>query len=269
VKQRIGVLSDPHYGGVDSLCPPVHFNRDGSEYHANAKQRWMWDKYQILKDAFNADGGLDALLLLGDLVDGSNPKRHGRGMFIPAREDQEDGFIDNVLEPINFRELYNIEGSRYHIGMDTSSDKRIITNMLDKDPSLRGGFDYDAIIDVEDVGIYMRHSCGVSGQYPGTPLWREMKGHAMNIDQFGPASIFLFGHAHYYFHVTDKKRHAFNCPCFKGRDAFTKSLSTGTAFTPSIGGLIFEIEGDSIHVNEDYIWKLPSDHTIKRFRVGE
>jgi len=266
MKKRIGVLSDLHIGGQESLCPPKVILPDGGIRLHNETQAWLWERWEFVRSVFNDCGGLDALISLGDIVDGSNPKRSGRGMSFTEREHQEQVACD-VLEGINFKEFYNFEGSRYHIGFDTSSDKRVVHN-IGADPQIRGGYDYDGIIDVDQVGIYCRHSCGVSGQYPGTPLWREMRGHQLNKDQFGEASIFLFGHAHYYFRIGTGFADAINLPCWKPRDGFVKTLTTSLAFTPKIGGLLIEIEDDWYDIRP-MVWKLPVEHTIKHFRVGD
>lgn len=263
-------MGDLHVGSYYGLRPSSITLPGGGEvsYPPGSMHDWLWQYYisctQYIKDRF---GKVDDVILYGDITDGTNYKDGGSSQWSTDRDTQIEVATQIVKElPIkDSTKFFGIEGSRYHTGRDRSSDKGVIATM--KNEGRTAHYDYDMIIDVEEVPFYVRHKPGISSNwhYRSTPLAKEMLFHQLHKDVFGKVSVFLFGHGHYYCSVEYANSKAIEGACFKLRDPFIRVSSNALGYVPKIGMLVFRVDGSHYELYK-LLTDIPTEHSIGRYQ---
>jgi hypothetical protein len=175
-----------------------------------------------------------------------------RNKTVKVSKDQIIEAVD-LLERVDTKKYYGTQGSGYHTKNNPSSDWSVIH-------SLKGTYDTELALNVEKTRFHFSHKVGVSGSgqmYHGTPISKEMMVSHLNREQMGKFDIIVRSHAHYFFYTGSKSTLAIITPCWKGRDTFAASNSL--KWSPDIGWILFEIDGDS------YSW----EHHIKKLDRSE
>lgn len=124
---RVLFVADTHTGSTVSPWPDGHPLPDGGTWQLSRPQRMLanfWD--QMLEEALAFDH-IDAVVSLGDLVDGNNPKAG----LITDRMDYQAGAAVELLAPL--RELaerfYVVRGTEWHTGKGDEHVTRIASDL--------------------------------------------------------------------------------------------------------------------------------------------
>lgn len=110
--KRVRIVSDLHVGSQWGLWPPG-MRDDGRPYPQNVGQRWLWHHWVRSWAEWPRP---HTLIINGDLIDGPQPKRWGRGTMTSDLDLQQRALLA-VLEPALHprpERLYIVEGTEYH-----------------------------------------------------------------------------------------------------------------------------------------------------------
>ena len=202
---RLLVISDTHCGATSGLTPPGFWHE---ELAAIQKPFWTWFQTNIKKY-----GPFDALLGLGDFVDGEGKKGTlDTAITDVGKQAQAAAFILGLLGVPNER-IYLVRGTPFHTDGTTFYEDKIAEYLP--------GVSIKNVqkLNIEGWKVHARHVQGRSdipyGQ--GTPLYKELARmeHEAFRDHKDAPDIVIRGHVHYSAHVGKHGRLAIACPCLQ------------------------------------------------------
>lgn len=210
----------------------------GMEIYQSPYQKWLWNNCWL--DMLKRVGAVDALVLLGDLVDGVNPAEKGMGLWTCDVGQQEITATD-MLRMIPARKVYGCQGSGFHVSNNKSSDRTITEN-------LRGTFRYDHFIKPENFTIHAMHKQSGSGRSGVTRkahgILTEIQAALENEEVYGNVDMVVRAHKHTSVMVKIKDKYGFGIPSWKGRDYYVRSESLH--FAPEHGYTYIEVNNGEI-----------------------
>jgi len=185
---------------------------------------------------------IDLLVLTGDLIDGTQRKSEGCGLFSARLGDQVDGAVD-VLAPLVARAAVTVrlEGTMYHEGFQGA--------MQALDATL--GVDHvDQVVDLELDGVALNaahHPSGGGTLYAGTgtdreALWSQI---ATASGKVPDAYWIVRAHRHHYLHQQTQHRGVVALPCFELATPHAKKQNY-FRFQPSLGAVLMERNEDAL-----------------------
>lgn len=249
------MVGDLHVGSNVSVMPDEVTIDDGPKKRritSNAIQKYIFSKW---KDMVSSVGKVDACIVLGDSIEGSNYKSKGLGLWTSDMEVQINT-ATALLSMIKTKKYVGVQGSYYHVGDNVSSDMAVINN-------LGGTFGDELCINTGKHRIHLSHQVGVSSSataYRPTPIAREMMLATINKEEYGKYDIILRGHAHYYVEVRFGSSKGVICPCWKGRDEYVARKTL--AFLPHLGYIL--IDGDTI---KPYVFTLKENQVVPEVKL--
>lgn len=255
--KKILVISDLHVGSRVSIMPDevsVDQHERKMLIQSNTIQKKILTKWEEMVEDV---GRVDAVINLGDTCDGVNRKSSGTGLWTTDINLQMEVAKD-LLSRIKTNKYLGVQGSYYHVGDNTSSDKGVTEG-------LGGTFGDELAIVSEGRRIHCAHDVGVSSSgfaYRTTPIAQQMMLASLGAE-YGKFSLILRGHAHYFVHVSFTESQGVICPCWKGRDEFAARRSL--AYNPHMGYVVINIR-DQIQV-EPHIFTLKGKDLIKEVIV--
>jgi predicted phosphodiesterase len=256
---KVIVLSDTHTGAYESPKPQTYLREDEEAKKmplgCNPMQLYANTKWN---DMIYRHSDADIVLLLGDLVEGTDDKSKGHACWATTIKDQIDANVA-LLSFFNKAEFVGVQGSRYHTGMNPSWDQNVLESLKGK--GFKTHFskeDYGFYI--EDVGFHLRHNIGYrkDKKYRGNPLGEELLAFELHEKDIGDYRVILRGHTHYYVYMGNADRYACIVPGWKGRDAFA---SHRTVDVPDCGYLVFYVLDDQ-YKHGGNIWKYPKEYLM-------
>ena len=209
--RRLLLISCMHVGGSGALWPDDYVLAEGQTIKGSAAQgriRQYWDsmsKREIVRSA-------DTIVLLGDLVQGSNRKSFGQGLVTANLEDQVGAAV-HLLKPVCFNgaQVLSITGSAYHDSLDTSLDAEICRRLGGK---FLGGIK-TLMLRGPRKTINLCHGGASPSMYKASHDDRE----SMLMDAAigsglikHPIDIVVRGHWHYFQHIGLQHRHLVRVP---------------------------------------------------------
>ena len=259
MSRRILCVADMHVGGVDSLTLPKvkSYPEDNSRsmiIKYNETQQFLYSKWKQMCSM----GHFDLCFCMGDLIEGTNYKESGSGLWTAERSLQIETAAQ-LLDMIDTDEYIGVQGSRYHVDNNTSADNDIM-NMLG------GQFNVEGCKSVEGLNFHLRHVTGYSGVPTGrsNSLNKDMVNTALQYDSFGKIDIFLRAHTHYWHGIQWEDSEAYIVPCWKSRDSFLKQSSISGS---DIGFIIIDVDGPDLNdcSVKRYKWKIPEYLNVHQF----
>ena len=251
--KRILIVSDMHVGSRVSVMPDEVYIDESERkmrLESNDIQKKIYRKWEEMCDSV---GHVDAVINLGDTVDGTNRKSQGVGLWTTDIGLQIEVAKD-LLGRIKSNRYFGVQGSYYHVGDNTSSDKSVIEG-------LGGIFSDELAIVADGKRIHASHDVGVSSSgfaYRTTPIAQQMMLSSLN-NEYKNFSCILRGHAHYAVKVEFPHHMGLICPCWKGRDEYVARKSL--AFLPHLGYTVLNI-GDEI-ISEFHTFTLKGKQLMK------
>ncbi len=177
---------------------------------------------------------IDLLVLMGDLIDGKQPKSSGTGIFTTDLGEQA-AMATEVLRPLRERATTCIRvwGTPYHEGYDSS------LHALDVDLNVTRT---DQVIDLQlgdGVLNIAHHPAGGSALYMGTvadreALWSQIATHSGKVPD---ARWIVRAHKHSYAKWETQERTMVQTPCWQLATAHAKKINYHR-FQPSLGGIL-------------------------------
>lgn len=202
---RLLVISDTHCGATSGLTPPGYWHE---ELAAIQKPFWTWFQTNIKKY-----GPFDALLGLGDFVDGEGKKGTLDTAITDVRKQAEAAAEVLRSTGVQNKRMLLVRGTPFHTAGATEYED-ILADLL---PGCL--LKNVQKLDIEGWKIHTRHVQGRSdipyGQ--GTPLLKELARmeHEAFRDHKDAPDIVIRGHVHYSAIVGKHGRLAIACPCLQ------------------------------------------------------
>ena len=203
---KLLVLSDTHCGALSGLTPPEWWSRDAG---LKKLQRYLWTFY---KDTVSSLGGIDAVVSVGDMIDGKQWKSGGRGANTLDRLEQTK-MARKALEVSNAPQTHIVTGTGYHTGSDEHWEEVL--------GSLIGAASVSQKLALEHDGytVMFRHKVERSGVPHGkatAPLkslmWNKLNA-ARGLEP--GADLYVFGHVHYHVFAGDAYGTALTLPALQ------------------------------------------------------
>ena len=249
--KKILVIGDLHVGSNVSIMPDEVELGKKNIIRSNPIQKKIFQKWEEMIDQV---GNVNAVITMGDMVDGSDRKGGAKEMWTPDITQQVQTASD-LLGMIKTSKYIGVQGSYYHVGDNISSDESVLQR-------LDGTYANELSVAVDTHRIHVSHDVGVSHSgtaYRTTPIAQQMMLAVLNRDEYGKFGLILRGHTHYYVHVSFGGSQGVICPCWKGRDAFAARRTL--AFMPHLGYIVLNIK-DRIEV-EPHIFTLKGKDLLK------
>jgi len=248
------VISDLHCGHRSGLTPPEFQYDPENEEHKWAKfgklQMILWDFYSETIEKLKP---IDALIVVGDAIDGKGGRSGGTEQITTDRNIQADMAARAILLT-EAPKIIMVRGTPYHTG-DLEDWEDLVA---EKVGAKIGNHEW---ISVDGLIFDIRHHVGRSTIPHGrltaplreqlwNMLWAEVAG-------YPKADILLRGHVHYHVDGQIFGRRVFICPALQLHTKYGSKLATGTV---DVGLMHFDVERDG-----SYTWKT---HLLKLSRVA-
>lgn len=163
---------------------------------------------------------LIAIVLNGDLVEGSNPAEGGETLYTPDVGVQADCVV-KLVDMLPNVPVYISMGSRYH-GVQRLRVEQYIANAVKQQAIFRT----DMLVDLAGIRMYVSHTLPTSNttwQYRTTGLARDLLLMALNEakSRYGKVHLVNHAHAHYFVEASFPSSMGVITPCWKGRDEYS------------------------------------------------
>lgn len=204
--RRVVYLSCLHIGSTVALWPTEWCTEEGVIIKANAAQHQILEYWEDFWTHEAVDA--DSLCLLGDMVQGKNPKDGALGTMTPDLDQQVAACLSLLKPKIHhIKTIYGVSGSKYHDSLDTAIDRRIIESL--------GGKYYGWLRNVKMQGtkhlVNIAHGGNNPSMYKGSFDDREnmlMSTQSMTRE----ITMFVRGHWHYYHYQDTGNRKVLRVP---------------------------------------------------------
>lgn len=203
---KLLVLSDTHCGSLSGLTPPKWQSSDAK---LRKVQNYFWKFY---RDTISSLGGIDAVVAVGDLIDGKQKKSGGRGLSTADRL-QQVKIAAEVLRASNAPQMHIVTGTPYHTG-DSENWEEVLAGIV-------GAKTVGPRLAVEHDGytIIFRHAIDRSSVPHGkaTAPLRALMWNKLNAARgMEPqADLCVFGHVHYHVFAGDAYGTALTLPALQ------------------------------------------------------
>jgi len=229
-------LGDTHCGSYWGLWPANRL----PEFPEHSGVRYLNACYEHLLATLPKK--IDLLVLTGDLIDGTQRKSEGCGLFSARLGDQVDGAVE-TLAPLVQRATVTVrlEGTPFHEGFQGAVQALDVALGVDH---------VDQVVDLELDGVSMNaahHPSGGGTLYAGTgtdreALWSQI---AMASGKVADAYWIVRAHRHNYIHQQTQHRGVVALPCFELATPYAKKQNY-FRFQPSLGAVLFERNEDAL-----------------------
>ncbi len=256
-RRRILCVSDIHPGSIYGMLPPDFVASTGQPVPQNPIQKHLWNCWQDMI-AWACAEPLDAIVVVGDVVEGKQPKSRCAELCLPLVCDQEAASV-KILKPLFDRakcKTYFVKGTFYHddeLGRsvdNVAKDLRAATY-----EGLGTGTHAKEVLDldVDGVGLDFSHGISVSGGlYRAVAIDREALWSALSGKEgkAPKADVIVRGHAHYFVHVEHPSKHAIILPAWQVQTSYMRKNSR-YRMIPDIGAVILRLDGEAKKRGED------------------
>jgi hypothetical protein len=241
------VISDMHVGSPFALMPDKFesLNKKTGDYQSyplNKTQKLLYAHWSDMCKSIKKHPP-EAIILNGDLIDGTSRKNEGRYESItePLRQIEACIQLLDMLPPKVPK--FFTQGSNYHVDNITPAEEYIADKM-------DGEFGPDLLVCEAGIRIHASHYISVSKsswQYWSTPIAKDSLLLAVNDSEkkYGHVDVALRSHAHYFAAVEFTSTMGIISPCWQVRNEY--AALRDIVSPPEIGYLTIrnfgEIEG--------------------------
>jgi hypothetical protein len=202
--KKLLFLSDMHVGHKDAICPPEWWG-GGRKIKLGLAERWEWFDAEVRNS-----GPYDAVVLLGDMVAGANPRAINES--ICTTMEQQDAAV-SIIERLEIPTIFAVYGTEFHVMSGSHELEKAIADRVGAEIHKQiwiniGKFTFDC----------RHHPAGNSSVYPGNPLQKEYEANVKWADEGGQARAthIVRGHVHRMFNCGVPNRwQAYACPALQ------------------------------------------------------
>ena len=251
-KKRLVFFSDTHFGSISGLLPPAFETSEGIIQPQNAGQQYLWDCWQNFGSRVKAFQP-DAIIVDGDVVEGTQPKDGGAGLSLRQMVDQKEAALRglNILKGgvSDDCKWYFVMGTKYHVGDNGEAEEEIARRV--------GGERYSSVgsgilvrevlwLYIRGVIIEVAHAIGgATGFYRATNLDREMQWSALSgkdeTKGVPKADMIVRAHRHYFMTLGHASKQGVILPCWQLQTKYARRDSVHR-FHPDIGGVFIIVD---------------------------
>lgn len=256
--KKVLLLSDIHIGSIFALFPKNFRTRQNNVVKLNEVQSHLLYHFNKFIDEIK-NIGYDVVFLLGDLVDGLNPKQQGRFQMPCDYNEQIDACIQ-LLEPlIRGKKVFGVSGSPYHTSSVFETEKIIVEN-------LNGEFlGTIKTLNYHGFNINIAHGVSQAIIYRLTLMDREVlfSQIAEGLDKIHKIDIFIRGHWHFavYINYPAFGKSYVQVPCWQAFVPVRPYLLIYGRSQPDIGGALLFLDKKNKEINcKFFIYPNPKYH---------
>lgn len=253
MKKRIAVVSDLHVGSIYGLLPPGLESSDGRVISSNIGQDHLWNCWVDAAGWLKRQGRIDAVVLNGDGIDGSQRAQRGSELCLPMMEDQAEGCyraVDYLLGLLGRPKVYAVQGTEYH-DAKAGREMEVVGHRLGavRYSGLGTGRYSREVLNLEVDGVILNFAHGISvagGLYRATPpdregVWSALAGKAGKMPK---ADCVVRSHGHSFVHVEHASKHIVVSPCWQLQTRYMRRHSVYRT-VPDIGVLLITVDGEA------------------------
>lgn len=269
------LTGDLHAGSAYALVPPGFVLSNGSHAVLNSGQRFL---QQIYETCLSLCPELDAIITMGDMVDGQNYKENAR-FLVEQDPMRQVSMAHQLLEPFAAKlkpqgRIWCLRGSKYHTGGDAFEEALGMTLNAEQDPFGNYTFPWLRLPVFKAVGgvlIDAAHHQSYASVNKVMPLEREIRDVYRRCGLEGRRSfdylVILRAHTHFGFRVVQEEAvTAVSLPPMKLQDTFASGGKRPNNTVPdSLGMVIMTLYDQPPYIKLDPILGRHPDYTERVF----
>lgn len=243
-------VSDLHTGSRSAVWVKLY-----NELLASPGQLQLLESLKDFQDKCKS-AGVEAVGLLGDLIEGNNRKEMSLGLVTADLNEQMDVAVD-LLRPFYSQgeKCFGVCGTGYHRSLDTATEKYIIERL--------GGQYFGGIANREVTGtgknFAMMHGEGGSLIYGATKLHRDQFERLQSVarGKMVKPDIILTGHLHNFIRVDSCETISVQLPCWKAFEDSKIFRRSPGKMQSDIGGVIVKFPKNGKIEVQEHLYPLP------------
>lgn len=242
-KRVVAFISDLHVGSKYSVFPLDI--RD--ENNVNVSSLMNKGQLQLLKywtDFLERCNKLqvDTVVLVGDAIQGLNPKEKGFGLMFPDLDLQLEATCELLAPLVKNREFHVLSGTLYHGSKDVRVHKFIANE-------LKGDFDGNIAnynLKGTEISLNVAHHASSAVVYPETPASRSMLFYkeSVALGKLEPVDVIVRGHKHTFFHIHKNQMHWIQLPAWQVFVPYDRAVKNYARFQSDIGGVVLLVDDE-------------------------
>jgi len=252
------------------MLPP-----DFKNVKQNPLQRYLWQCWHDSMIPWATAEPLDAIVVVGDVVEGKQPKSKAAELCLTLMKDQEEASVQ-IISPLLKRakcKIYFVKGTFYHDDELGRSVENVAENLrAEAYEGLGTGRLAREVLDMRLDGVCLDFSHGISvsgGLYRAVAIDREALWSAIagKTGKAPKADVVIRAHAHYFVHVEHVSKHALILPAWQGQTSYMRKHSR-YRMIPDIGAVILHIDPEAKRIGRDpcrvekMIYDLPEERPV-------
>jgi len=230
---KILVLSDLHVGSKYAVMP----ERFGNTV-PNAIQRKILDEWIKMVDR---EKDVDAVFILGDIVDGLQRVNCGRELWTSDLDEQISA-AQELVNMIDYDSALVVYGTPYHTEEGLNLDALFAKSINAK----AHGWELSVKPNKSDEAIHLAHQVSTSGapmMYRTTPIAKELMMALLHEKELFKYRAIIRAHAHYFVYVAFSNQFGWINPCWQDRNPYM--TRKGLGLMPKLGYVVLNTPEDS------------------------
>lgn len=246
ISRSVAVVSDTHVGSRYAIFPDGFIGGEGNNLSAarNPAQRKLYAHFQNFLDVCK-EFQVDSVILPGDIMAGTNPKKFGYQNLTPQLDEQVEAAA-LLLKPLCAdRDVVVVEGTEYH----GSRDMEIHAQLAEKLKGIARSCTWEGHVANLKLlpgkrNINVMHGASSAFIYREARLGREVVQFkvAQADGKLERYDILLRGHWHEWLQIDSHRVHVIQCPAWQAFYPYKGSLLGYAKFQPDIGGVIILLD---------------------------
>jgi len=246
--KKILCVSDIHPGSIYGMLPPDFVGSNDQPVGQNVGQKYLWECWI---DLCKWAGQVDAIVVVGDVVEGKQPKSKAAELCLPLVIDQEQASIQiltPLVEAAKPKKIYFVKGTPYHddeLGRSVDNVGSALKAQVYE--GLGVGTYAKEVMDLDVEGVVFDFSHGISvsgGLYRAVAIDREALWSAISgkTGKAPKADVIVRAHAHYFVHIEHVSKHAVILPAWQLQTSYMRKNSR-YRMIPDLGAVRFTVDG--------------------------
>jgi len=268
-KRIVALIADMHIGARFAIFPPGVIGKTGTDLSGarNPGQKQLYENFSDFLKVCDA-WDVDTVILVGDLIQGTNPIGRGAQTLTPDIDEQKLAAV-HLLEPLcQDRVVHVFSGTAYHESLDTRVHYDIAKELesVAKESKFHGLI---ANIKLKGTNRILNVSHGVSGAaiYRTTLMDREAlfeaAAYGLGDLEFLP-DVVVRAHWHRFLHIHLPNQHIIQIPGWCAWFPFKGTLRLYGKTQPHVGGVLLLIDENDRIIVHHYLYKVPKIHDYLR-----
>jgi hypothetical protein len=236
MRKKILAFGDMHSGSLYGLLPPDFVDVRGNPHEQAPGQKYLWDCWTEMLGSV-PPASVDMVAVVGDTIDGKQPKSNGEPLTLHRLEDQVDAarvVLEGVRRRFPTAEWVFVEGTPYH---ETADVLRPLVREFSRWP-----LEQTQRFPVGEAWVQLHHEVG-GGMCKSAPLEREIVRDllAAGRHKWQDHHVLVRAHRHCWGGWFEGKRVAISLPCWQLQSEHAARRSPA-AYVADIGAVILTVD---------------------------